>query len=287
MAIADIVTNIAKDADAKASYPLGRLVGIAADRLAPAADLPKGARRKLSPEQALAAMTACTRMVRRYKLKPSTVCDDAGLIKEASGTYRYMLTQKEMDDAGELIGDVTARQDISKDIRKYSQIVQAIAQSVGVDELPLLDELGSAIVDYLTPFEDHPEIGHEAIAVDFSSLGGHFSRTPKGSDGQPIDLAGFFQDSYKLDLVYDPDADAMVQRPSDPWATYSHWPSVRLFMRQVAHGQGRLVRYTRKSSGIGHDQESLGAAHYEVHDVVSVALVPKGNAIRAVFVADP
>lgn len=288
MAIEDTIKMIISDTVARAASPLGHLVLAAARRLRFDGDMPTGAKRKLSPEQAFLAMAVCTRMARVNRLLPSTVCKEAGVVEDASGTFRFMLTTKEMTESGELIEDAGPRQDISKSLGSYVWIVQAIARLTGSDELPLLEELGAAVADYLAPFDEAPLAAHDELATDLMALGAYFARERKGTDGEPIDLKEFFGMSRQMGVVYDPATNSMVVASDDPVDSFGHEPSVRLFMRRVAYGEGGCHRHERNPSGLPtYTSHELGRVRFRIDEVFSLAVVREGDKIRAVLVAEP
>ncbi|CAH2606178.1 conserved protein of unknown function (plasmid) [Rhodovastum atsumiense] len=287
MTIEDIVEMLRTDAATAASSPLGQLVLSAARRLEHGGDMPVGARRRLSSEQAFAAMTVCTRMVRTHGLQPSTVCKEAGLVEEASGTFRYMLTAREMTPIGELVQGAAARRDISKKLQRYVQIVRTVARLAGKEELPLLEDLGVAVADYLAPFNEETSAPHDELAADLIALGTYFGRAREGTGGELIDLKEFFEASGRMGVIYDPATNGMVALPDDP-VDLGHEPSVRLFMRRVASGQGECYRHERNPSGFPvYISREIGRVRFQVYEVVSLALVRNRDKIRAVLVAEP
>jgi len=287
MSIQQVVDELVAKTSARLTTPLG-LVALAAVQMLEESRMPSGARRRMSDEQAASAIVTCTRLVRRAGLQPLAVCREAAVVTDANEVFRFLLTSKEMNEAGELTAELNPKRTVRKDLRPYVRIVQAVARLTEQEELPLLDELGAAVSGYLEPFDEAPLARHEEIASDLLSFGPYFSKPRKGTDGEPVDLAEWASTSLRLGLAFSQRDGTMFKVPDDTVDLFGHEPHVRLLMRRVASGTGDVLRHERNSGGIPAFKTAvLGRVPFQLHEVVSLSLVRERGAIRAVLVAEP
>ncbi len=150
---------------------------------------PRGVRRKLGREEALAATRVVTGMLGRHGLRPTVVLTRDGTATSPGATYPLYLTRAEAS------GDVPLPRDrrLARGIATHHASVVAIARaarSAGVDvsEDALMGELAAAVPEYLEQFREEPRDPWQLLSEDLDAMGRWFA-----SPLRQLDVAGYLR----------------------------------------------------------------------------------------------
>jgi hypothetical protein len=193
-------------------------------------------RRKLTRDEAIAAMRAVTAMLKRYGLAPTSTLRKPGRATEASGTYPLFLTDDEFSGA-----PVGPNRRLNLNVGAHLESVRMVARAASgggdpPDVTSLLDELAEAIPEFLEPFREEERDPDEEIAEDLLRIGA-WLQSPR----RPHDLKRFLETARAESLGYDPSTDEMTYDVLLGQNEDDSAPVLPLFSRVVAVGTAELL----------------------------------------------
>jgi hypothetical protein len=290
--IAETIAKLMTDAHMRITHPAAHLLLVADQVTSVGSDepLPPGARRKMHVHEAHAVLETVTRRMRCHGLNASTVCREAKVANEPKGFYKFNLTADEMDGAGNLTAPLKPKRRAYLGIGPYIRMMRVMASETGLAEADLLQELAEVIPDFLAPFAGSDRDLWETLFDDLALLGPYFARVRQGSDGQPIQLRRFFADAAREGVAYSLLQDRMVTELENSSRSGSeefwHAPSVPLFARVVASGTAECKIFEEGMDGEPFSIP-LGEVEFKVVEVVHMAIVQNGNALRTALFVEP
>lgn len=286
----ETIAKLLEDALMRSTHPDAHLLLVAESVLDPRAGepLPPGATKKMPDAVAAEAITVVTRLMRRHAVRPSDVCRDAKVANAPKQYNDFHLSAPEMDAGGALTRPLKADRRIHKGIGPYVRIVRQIAGRCGMPEADLLQELGSAVSEYLAPFAVSDRTPLELLAEDLGMFGGFFGKGREGSDGEPLDVRRYFSDAARMNVEFSPAEGRMLPAPDDPYPDegFGHAPCVPLLVRTVAVGRVRCNTFDETLEG-ERFPVPMGEMDAEVFEAVFLSVVPDGRGLRAVLFAEP
>lgn len=274
----------------RSTHPDAHLLLVAESVLDPRAGepLPPGATKKMPDAVAAEAITVVTRLMRRHAVRPSDVCRDAKVANAPKQYNDFHLSAPEMDASGALTRPLKGNRRIHKGIGPYVRMVRQIAGRCGMPEADMLQELGSAVSDYLAPFAVSDRTPLELLAEDLGMFGGFFGKGREGSDGEHLDVRRYFSDAARMNVEFSPAEGRMVPAPDEPYPDegFGHAPCVPLLVRTVAVGRVRCNTFDETLDG-ERFPVPMGEMDAEVFEAVFLSVVPDGKGLRAVLFSEP